>query len=266
MKDFLEEVSRRLVLGDGDLLAAVEAQETPLPLYLEELNLSNPDAITAAHNQFLSAGAEVLRTNSFHARAKDLAAHGLENRLSEIHWLAAQLAKSAARGTGALVAGSVSQEDHGTPSAYQARVGALLDGGCDLIFFENFTRLDELIMAIHVKQALHHCPAICSLTWNSPVDLVGAFQTLENEGAEAAGGPFKTVFPLLPKHPGLPKVFIFSEGENTSKPSALSHDAFAEMAVNISDSGGGLLLGGAGITAKHIACASEALSNSEQQS
>ncbi len=262
MKDFLEEVSDRIVLGDGDLIAALR-EEGRAPVHCpEELNLSTPDAVTAAHLEFIKAGAEILRTNSLHARASDLEKHGLENRLSEIHWLAAQLAKSAARGTGALVAGTVGQEKHGTTAAYQARVGALLDGGSDLIFFENFTSLEELVMALQVKHALHHCPAICSLDWTSQTDLAEAFRTLEKEGADVVGGPFQTVFPMLTTHSGLPMGFLVSE-KDSSQPHALSPSAYAEMAVNISLTGGGLLLGGEGITAHHIASANAAIRESE---
>jgi homocysteine S-methyltransferase len=258
MKDFLEEVSSRVILGDGDFEAALKSEiGSPVP-YPEGLNLSNPDAVTAVHGSFLDAGAVVIRTNSLHARASDLAAQGLENRLSELHWQAAQLAKSAARGSGAMVAGAVSQEEHGTPSAYQARVGALLDGGCDLIFFENFTSLDELVMALHVKQSLHHCPVICSLAWNFEADFTVAFRRLEDEGADVLGGPFQTVFPMLPAHSGLPMVFVVSEEANFH-PRVFSPEAYAEVAVGINIAGGGILFGGEGITASHCDCAKTAI-------
>ncbi len=258
MKDFLEEVSRRLVLGDGDLPATLEAHGHSCNLFPEELNLSNPDAVTAVHASFLNAGAQVIRTNSLRARAHDLEAHGLENRLSELHWLAAQLAKSAARGTAALVAGTVGQENHGTPSAYQARVGALLDGGSDLIFFENFTSLDELIMALHVKQALHHCPAICSIACSSHGDFAQAFRTLQNEGADVVGGPFEAVFPMMPALLSPPMVLLLSDEGNDGPPHSLvSPSTYAERATNIKNAGGGLLFGGSGIRAEHVNCANE---------
>lgn len=265
MKDFLEEVSSGVILGDGDFKAALESGGAPRTPFPEGLNLSNPDAVTAAHVSFLNAGAAVIRTNSLHARVADLAAQGLENRLSELHWQAAQLAKSAARGTGAFVAGTISEQKNGTPSAYQARIGALLDGGSDLVFFENFTNLEELVMALHVKQSLHHCPAICSLNWTSQVDLAEAFRVLENEGADVVGGPLGTVFPMMPTHPQLPKVFLFSEVETSSRPPASASEDYSMTAVNIDLAGGGLLFGGEEISADHIACASEALRNSESQ-
>ncbi len=262
MTDFLEEVSGRVVLGDGDLSTTLEAHGITPPALREELNLSNPEAVTEAHLKFIHAGAEVLRTNSLHARAYELAAHGLENRLSEMHWLAAQLAKSAARGTGALVAGTLGQEENGTSTAYQARVGALLDGGSDLIFFENFTSLDELVMALQVKHSLHHCPAICSLAWDSQADFAEAFRVLESEGADVIGGPFLSVFPMMSGHSGLPFVILASEGDS-SRHQAFNPDAYAGIAADINLAGGGILFGGEGITAMHIARANGVIRESE---
>src|SRR5439155_22573561 len=46
---------------------------------------------------------------------------------------------------------------------FREQIGALLDGGVDLIFLETFSDLDELALALHVKQSLHHCPAVCSI-------------------------------------------------------------------------------------------------------
>ncbi len=72
-------------------------------------------------------------------------------------------------------------------------MGALLDGGVDLIFLETFQDLDELLLALRVKHSLHHCPAICSLTPNENGQLSGgipledAFKELLQSDAEILG-------------------------------------------------------------------------------
>lgn len=73
------------------------------------------------------------------------------------------------------------------------QVGAILDGGIRLIVFQKFQTLPDLLMALEVKQSLHHCPAICHV----PSDAAGllpdgtsvrdALSALENAGAEALG-------------------------------------------------------------------------------
>src|SRR5580658_2743027 len=115
-----------------------------------------------------------METHSLRANALRLARHGLEHRVNEINWSAAQLAKDAARGKGVYVAGSVGplgitadqarEQGINREDVFKEQVGALLDGGVNLIFFETFTDLDELLLALYVKKSLHHCPTVCSLS------------------------------------------------------------------------------------------------------
>ena len=64
------------------------------------------------------------------------------------------------------------------------QIGALLEGGVDLIVLENFQDIDELLIALHVKQSLHHCPAICSFA-------------AEEDGLLAGGIPLEFAFKKL---------------------------------------------------------------------
>ena len=41
-------------------------------------------------------------------------------------------------------------------SLFREQIGALLDGGCDLIFLETFIALDELLLALGVFKSLSH--------------------------------------------------------------------------------------------------------------
>src|SRR3989442_544430 len=72
-------------------------------------------------------------------------------------------------------------------------IGTLLEGGVDLIFFETFTDLDELEIALHVKKSLHHCPAICSMACQpegrlpSGVTMAEAFKKLRALDADVVG-------------------------------------------------------------------------------
>ena len=120
--------------------------------------------------------------------------------MNEINWQAAQLARQAAKG--AFVAGSVGPlgissaeaEHQGVDrECFQTQIGALLEGGVDLIFPERFQDVDELLVALHVKQSLHHCPAICSLAPGEDgllpgkVSLEVAFEKLVRHDAEIFG-------------------------------------------------------------------------------
>ncbi len=165
---FLDELQDHPLLADGAMGTELLAAGVPRDACLEELCVSAQERVQAVHAASIAAGARVLRTNSFGANAHRLAAHGFENRVGEINWTAAQLARDCARGKGVYVAGCVGPLGPGTAELDRAaifteQIGALLDGGAQLIVLETFTDLDELLIALEMKHSLHHCPVITSL-------------------------------------------------------------------------------------------------------
>src|ERR1044071_6117452 len=60
------------------------------------LSLTRPDAIENIHKQFLSAGADIVESNSFNANAISLADYALEDQVHAINLAAAQCARRAA--------------------------------------------------------------------------------------------------------------------------------------------------------------------------
>ena len=171
--DFLDELQQRILPGDGAMGTALMAAGAAADACFEELCVSAPERVRTVHAQAIAAGARLIRTNTFGANAVRLARHGHGHRVSEINWSAAQLAKDVARGTGAHVAGSVGPLGISAAEAaargidreevFTEQIGALLDGGARVIFLETFLDLEELLLAVHVKHALHHCPVIASL-------------------------------------------------------------------------------------------------------
>ena len=169
--DFLDELQHRILPGDGAMGTALMTAGGSPDACFEELCVSAPERVAEVHAQAIGAGARLIRTNTFGANAVRLARHGHGHRVSEMNWSAAQLAKDAARGTGAYVAGSVGPLGLSVAEAqgvdreeiFTEQIGALLDGGARVIFLETFLDLDELLIAVQVKHALHHCPVIASL-------------------------------------------------------------------------------------------------------
>jgi homocysteine S-methyltransferase len=169
--DFLDELTQHVLPGDGAMGTELLAAGVPAGQCLEHLCLTQPDLVRGIHEQYIAAGARVIETNSFGANAVRLARHGLEGHVNELNWTAAQLAKDAAKGTGVYVAGSVgplgitAAEAQGIDreEAFREQIGALLDGGCNLIILETFLDLEELKIAIYAKNSLHHCPVIALL-------------------------------------------------------------------------------------------------------
>ncbi|MEN6632906.1 MAG: homocysteine S-methyltransferase family protein, partial [Candidatus Polarisedimenticolia bacterium] len=64
-RDFLDLLSRRVVLFDGGMGTELYARGVFVNRCYEELNLARPELVEEVHRSFLLAGAEVVETNSF---------------------------------------------------------------------------------------------------------------------------------------------------------------------------------------------------------
>jgi homocysteine S-methyltransferase len=181
--DLLDELQSRVLIADGAMGTELFAAGVPRRACLEELCVSQPELVQRVHESYLAAGARMIRANSFGANAVRLAAHGLDHRVNEINWTAAQLAVESAKPAKARVAGSVGPLGFtGAEAAargidredvFEEQIGALLDGGVRVIVLETFTDLDELLIAIEAKQSLHHCPVIASVACDAAGRLPG---------------------------------------------------------------------------------------------
>jgi methionine synthase / methylenetetrahydrofolate reductase(NADPH) len=173
MANLLDILRERIVVGDGATGTYLYELGVPLHHCLEELNLTQPDIMTRVYQEYADAGAQVIETNSFGANRIRLARFGLDHQVSEINWRAVRVAREAVKGRDVFVGGSVgplslrpadgefSVDD--TKALFREQIGALLDGGCDLIFLETFTSLDELLIALNVFQNLTNIPVVTSL-------------------------------------------------------------------------------------------------------
>src|ERR1700742_1443284 len=98
--DFLDELQHRVLIGDGAMGTELLAAGVPPGRCLEELCVSDPDRVRAVHERYVDAGAGLIETNTFGANAVRLSQYGCENRISEINWTAAQLARDVSKGKG----------------------------------------------------------------------------------------------------------------------------------------------------------------------
>jgi len=281
--NLLEEIEDHPLCGDGAMGTLLMERGVPPHQCFEELCLSRPELIREIHEAYLAAGARVIETNTFGANAVRLARHGLANRVNEINWHAAQLARHAAKG--AFVAGSIGPlgvssahaGDQGIDreECFRTQMGALLDGGVDLIFLETFQDLEELLLALRVKHSLHHCPAICSLAPNEKgqlpngLSLDDAFGKLQQNDAEILGincvnGPkeaLRLVEQLARSEPplaafpnaGRPR---YHEGRYLYE---ASPEYFAEMGALMAARGARIIGGCCGTTPSHIAALAKTL-------
>src|SRR5437773_149248 len=145
----LDRLARRPLIADGAMGTQLYERGIPFDHCFDELNVSKPALIESIHRDYLTAGAELIETNTFGANGVRLAAHGLEDRVRLLARQGVRVARAAREivGVDALVAGSIGPlgkplEPFGTiPVAdaerhYGATAEGLLEGGCDCFVLE----------------------------------------------------------------------------------------------------------------------------------
>jgi methionine synthase I (cobalamin-dependent)/5,10-methylenetetrahydrofolate reductase len=202
---FLERLASDYVyVADGAMGTMLYAKGIYINRCFDELNLSAPELVMEIHEEYLSAGAEIIETNSYGANRFKLRPHGFEDKLREINIAAARLARAAAGGR-ALVAGSIGplnpsplkaiaqKRADDVYEAFRDQAEALAEGGVDLLIIETINDLDELRLAIKACKDVCDLPLVASVTHNednrtvfgdTPEECVAG---IEQWGADVAG-------------------------------------------------------------------------------
>jgi methionine synthase / methylenetetrahydrofolate reductase (NADH) len=175
--DLLTALGERVLICDGAMGTMLHAAGNSLDRALPELNLSNAALVSTIHESYLSAGADVILTNTFGANRIRLAEHGLGEMVADINLAGARIAARARDEAGrpVIVAGSVSpavpasqRRRAGRPQrveAFREQIQMLADGGVDAIILETFGYLDELAEAVTVAAELCDLPVIAQATF-----------------------------------------------------------------------------------------------------
>jgi 5-methyltetrahydrofolate--homocysteine methyltransferase len=178
------------------------------------LNLTRPDLVLEFHRQYLAAGADITTTNTFTATSIGQADYGLEAAVRDMNLAGARLARQAADEAGrpAYVAGSVGPlnvtlslsprvddpayrtvDFDRVYAAYAEQIGALADGGVDLLLIETiFDTLNAKAAIAAARAVAPQLPLWLSVTI---VDLSG--RTLSGQTVEAFWTSVQHAQPLL---------------------------------------------------------------------
>jgi homocysteine S-methyltransferase len=175
-RDFLTRLKASPVLCDGAMGTLLYSKGIFINRCYDELNVSQPDLIRGIHHEYLQAGAEIIETNTFGGNAVRLERHGLRDKVHDINFHGARLAKEAAKSFDGWVAGAVGPlgiriEPLGKMSFQEARdifreqIAALIEGGVDLLILETFGYIDELHQAIHAAREIDpRVPVVAQVT------------------------------------------------------------------------------------------------------
>ena len=142
-------------------------------------NTEQPAKITALHQSFADAGADILLTNSFGGTRYRLKLHKAEDRVAELNTTAARLARAVADASGReiAVAGSMGptgeiMEPIGPLSIAQAteafaeQARALAEGGADVLWIETMSSVEEVQAAV-AGAATTGLPIVCTLSFDT---------------------------------------------------------------------------------------------------
>jgi methionine synthase / methylenetetrahydrofolate reductase(NADPH) len=183
MKSFRERVGKEVLVFDGGVGTHLYEKGIFINTCFDELNLVNPDIVAEVHRDYVNAGADIVETNTYGANRFKLAAHGLEPRVHEVNAAGARIARKVA-GETVLVAGSVGPlgvqiEPLGKLSfdeakdAFKEAIQGLLDGGVDLVIFETFSLVSELLQAVRALKEIDPAfPFVAQVTINDDGNLL----------------------------------------------------------------------------------------------
>src|ERR671937_2551625 len=154
----------------------------------EEANIKAPESVVTLHTSFISAGAELIETNTFGANRHKLRHQFLEDELAAINENGVKLAREARdiSGRDVYIAGSIGPlgELRGLTPAERGPIFAeqagLLEGrGVDLFMVETFFDLDELTTAIEAVQGVSQLPIVAMLTFDEDAETLAGVSARE---------------------------------------------------------------------------------------
>ena len=206
-RTFAERLARAPLLLDGAMGTLLFSRGVPQRTSLDALVDARPDLIGAIHREYIDAGADGIETNSFGANRLRLASFGLAGQAGELNRRAAQIAREARDVSGrrdVLVCGSIGPLEapvHGPErpndvrirDAFREQIEGLLEGGADVLLFETFSDLDELLLGVAEARALSDLPIVAQMTFGEELTAIDgsspqtAATALAGAGVDAVG-------------------------------------------------------------------------------
>jgi 5-methyltetrahydrofolate--homocysteine methyltransferase len=164
--------------GMGTMLFALGLQRGSAP---ELWNVERPDEVQSVHRGYITAGAQIILTNTFGGNRPRLEAHGLAGRVRELNCEGARLANAEAERTQqpVVVAGSVGPigqmlaplgdlEYADAVKLFAEQAAALSEGGVGVLWIETMSDLEEVHAAVEgCQRAAPHIPRVTTMTFDT---------------------------------------------------------------------------------------------------
>jgi homocysteine S-methyltransferase len=255
---FLAELEKRVLLGSGAMGTELLRRGALADGSLDELNLTRPHSVLDLSREYVRAGADVVKTNTFLANRYRLHSLGLGKKVREINLAGAQIARDAAKG--AFVAGCVGPlaELGSDFLVYREQCEALAEGGCDLILFETFMNFADLQVALKAGWTTG-LPVVCQ---TANLAILPGLEKLTEVDVDLVGVNCKDPAEIVPaitrlgEHAAVPRCAFPSAGLPGKEMTPATFAGWIEALVKA----GARLVGGCcGAGPEHIAASAEAV-------
>ncbi len=282
---------KHVLLSDGAMGTVLHQRNITGSGCFDCLNLSDPEVVESVHLDYITAGSDMIQTNTFGANRFKLAKHGAQDRLSEINAAGVRIARqaSAKAGKPVLIAGDVGPlgvriapfgrvQLPEARAAFAEQIGVLVTAGVDLIIIETMADLYEAVEAVTAaKEIAPDLPVIASMTYTRDNrTLLGdppakVARRLNQAGAEiigvnCSGGPLQVLNILRSMRNAVPDA-LFSVMPNAGWPEQVEGrimypavpEYFGKYALSFWQAGASIIGGCCGTTPEHISSMAMAL-------
>ena len=281
---FAERLSQGILIADGAMGTELYSRGGHgLHHSLDSLNITNPNLVKAVHLDYISAGAEIITTNTYRSSAPILTSQGVGEQFNTINSSAVRIAKEARRLSGQQVwiAGSIGPSVKQTDlfgaislsnisDTVQDQAEILANNGVDFILLETFPSLLEIREAISGVRKATDLPIVAQLTFmedkqtpggDAPLDVVSLLNETDvlSFGANCSVGPalLTEILETMISKANLPLIIQPNAGFGTYQNGRLvygtSPEYMAEMASRMVEIGGAIIGGCCGTTPEHTA-------------
>jgi homocysteine S-methyltransferase len=228
MNPFLQKLQEQPLLGDGGMGTMLYAKGASSEQCLEQLVVTRPGWVTAVHQAYATAGADVIKSHTFGANRVRLADYGLADHVREFNFKAVRLVRDVREiaGRALFIAGNVGPlgkrlqplgplTANEAADAFREQISVLWEAGADFLLFETFNNLDELLIAVRVAKEICDLPLVASMTYaQDGLTLTGLSPQIVTErlladgvdlvGANCSVGPAQMLESLAAMHKATP--------------------------------------------------------------
>lgn len=282
--------SNRYLLADGamgTMLMAAGLEQGDPP---EEWNVLHPDRVRAVHRGYIKAGSQIILTNSFGGSRFRLELHDLQDRVTELNWAAAEVARAEAdvASHDVVVGGSMGPsgellEPLGVLTFEEARDGfaeqaaALAEEGVDVLWIETMSDLKEVQAAVEGARSVSDLPVVITMTFDthghtmmgtSPEQALEALRELAPIaiGGNCGNGPAEIEGVIEAMHTADPDIVLVAKS-NAGVPELVdgeityrgTPEVMAGYAVRVRELGARIIGACCGSTPEHVRAMAEAL-------